>query len=70
MTFAVVDNESPTFTDLTGDGRPELVLQHRRPDSATPRFRRTIRRKPWTFHAISAEPRTTSGSRTAWASAT
>jgi len=25
LAFAVVDNESPTFTDLTGDGQPELV---------------------------------------------
>ncbi|MGD9632927.1 MAG: PVC-type heme-binding CxxCH protein, partial [Pirellulales bacterium] len=25
LAFAVVDNESPTFTDLTGDGKPELV---------------------------------------------
>jgi hypothetical protein len=24
--FPVVDNESPTFTDVTGDGRPELVF--------------------------------------------
>lgn len=27
VVFDVVDNESPTFTDLTGDGRPELVCQ-------------------------------------------
>ncbi len=26
--FDVVDNESPTFEDLTGDGIPELVLQN------------------------------------------
>ena len=26
LAFAVLDNESPTFTDLTGNGRPELVF--------------------------------------------
>ena len=26
LAFAVVDNESPTFQDLTGDGRPELIF--------------------------------------------
>ena len=26
LAFAVVENESPTFLDLTGDGRPELVF--------------------------------------------
>src|SRR5205814_7884378 len=25
LAFAQTDNESPTFTDLTGDGKPELV---------------------------------------------
>ncbi len=47
-----VDNESPTFTDLTGDGKPELVyhthgrLGYATPDAADPT-------KPWTFHPIS-----------------
>ena len=47
-----LDNESPTFTDLTGDGNPELVyhtrgrLGYAAPDPANPR-------KLWTFHAIS-----------------
>jgi len=27
--FAGVDNESPTFADLDGDGRPELICNHR-----------------------------------------
>ncbi len=47
-----VDNESPAFADLTGDGRPELVchsggtLGYATPDPSAPR-------KPWTFHPIS-----------------
>ncbi|HET7844138.1 MAG TPA: VCBS repeat-containing protein, partial [Xanthomonadales bacterium] len=28
VVFDGVDNESPAFTDLTGDGKPELVCQH------------------------------------------
>ncbi len=51
--FDGVDNESPTFTDLTGDGVPELVcmfqdrlgyatLDPRQPDA------------PWTWHPLSA----------------
>jgi hypothetical protein len=48
----VVDNESPTFTDITGDGRPELVCSvgghwgYATPDPADPT-------RVWTFHAIS-----------------
>ncbi|MBX3746200.1 MAG: VCBS repeat-containing protein [Verrucomicrobiae bacterium] len=44
-------NESPTFTDLTGDGRPELVCinggryGYARPDWSDPS-------KPWRFHPI------------------
>jgi len=47
-----LDNESPTFTDLTGDGKPELVyhtrgrLGYAAPEPADPR-------KPWTFHPLS-----------------
>jgi len=26
LVFPIVDNESPTFTDITGDGRPDLVF--------------------------------------------
>ncbi len=50
--FDVTDNESPTFTDLTGDGRPEIVCASKGsygyadPDWADPT-------KPWKFHAIS-----------------
>lgn len=27
--FSEVDNESPTFTDITGDGRPEIICNYR-----------------------------------------
>ena len=27
IVFQVTDNESPTFDDLTGDGKPELICQ-------------------------------------------
>ncbi len=52
--FSGVDNESPWFTDLTGDGRPELVCNHggafgyAAPDPGDPRA-------PWTFHAVSSD---------------
>jgi hypothetical protein len=55
--FDVTDNESPTFADLTGDGKPELLCQtsdaksglgqigFAQPDWSDPA-------KPWKFHAI------------------
>ncbi|HEY0456212.1 MAG TPA: VCBS repeat-containing protein [Verrucomicrobiae bacterium] len=52
MAFDVVDNESPTFGDLTGDGKPEIIchsggyLGYAEPDWSDPT-------KPWTFHKIS-----------------
>lgn len=52
VVFDVVDNESPSFIDLTGDGLPELVfntggrLGWAAPDWAAPAL-------PWTFHALS-----------------
>lgn len=48
----VTDNESPTFTDLTGDGKPELVCNsggyfgYATPDPANPTAK-------WTWHRIS-----------------
>lgn len=51
VVFDVVDNESPVFTDLTGDGKPELVCQHEdrigyaAPDWSDPG-------KPWPFRAL------------------
>jgi FG-GAP-like repeat/FG-GAP repeat len=50
--FDQTDNESPTFTDLTGDGNPELVCitkgqyGYAEPDWSNPAA-------PWRFHAIS-----------------
>jgi hypothetical protein len=52
VVFEQTDNESPAFTDLTGDGRPELVCITRgqygyaQPDWSDPR-------KPWRFRPIS-----------------
>lgn len=53
LAFAVVDNESPTFTDLTGDGQPELVCSTggklgyaEIPADPT---------QPWTFHPITED---------------
>ena len=52
--FRTTDNESPTFADLTGDGKPELVCitggryGYAAPDWADPA-------KPWTFHPLSPD---------------
>lgn len=50
--FDGVDNESPTFQDLTGDGKPELICQSGdRLGYATPDW--SAPEKPWTFHPVS-----------------
>jgi len=52
--FEQTDNESPTFTDLTGDGKPELICitqgryGYAQPDWDAPA-------KPWKFHPISPD---------------
>jgi hypothetical protein len=52
--FDVVDNESPTFGDLTGDGKPELIFHSRgvlgwaEPDAKDPNAK-------WTFHKLSPQ---------------
>jgi hypothetical protein len=52
VVFSGVDAESPVFTDLTGDGRPELLCAHGgqlgwiAPDWSDPS-------SPWTFHPLS-----------------
>ncbi len=52
MALDVTDNESPTFLDLTGDGKPEVVCSSKgaygwsEPDRTDPT-------KPWTWHALS-----------------
>jgi hypothetical protein len=56
--FDMVDNESPQWGDLTGDGKPEIICisEGTNPEGgrlgyATPDWSDTT--KPWTFHAIS-----------------
>jgi hypothetical protein len=56
--FDMVDNESPQWGDLTGDGKPEIICisegtdpQGGRLGYATPDWNDTA--KPWKFHAIS-----------------
>ena len=50
--FGQVDNESPTFADITGDGKPEIICNfggnfgYAEPDWKNPTT-------PWKFHAIS-----------------
>jgi hypothetical protein len=52
--FEQTDNESPTFADLTGDGKPELICitkgqyGYAQPDWSDPA-------KPWKFHALSPD---------------
>lgn len=49
--FEEVDNESPTFEDLTGDGKPELICNHLgNLGYATPNWNDTT--QPWTFVSI------------------
>lgn len=52
--FDKADNESPMLTDLTGDGRPELICNH---DGyvayASPNWKNPS--GPWTVHRISAK---------------
>ena len=50
--FDQTDNESPTFADLTGDGKPELVcITKGQYGYAEPHW--TAPEKPWRFHPIS-----------------
>ena len=52
--FDQTDNESPVFTDITGDGRPELVcITKGRYGYAEPDW--TAPARPWTFRAISPD---------------
>jgi hypothetical protein len=54
ITIDVTDNESPTFGDLTGDGKPELIcsskgfLGYAEPDWKNPTNK-------WTWHSISPD---------------
>jgi putative membrane-bound dehydrogenase-like protein len=51
LAFAAVDNESPTFGDLTGDGRPEIVC-HTGGRFGYAAYDPAEARKPWTFTPI------------------
>jgi FG-GAP-like repeat/FG-GAP repeat len=52
--FLQTDNQSPTFTDLTGDGKPELVcITNGRYGYAEPDWGDPTR--PWSFHPISPD---------------
>lgn len=52
--FNQTDNESPTFADITGDGKPELVcITKGQYGYATPDW--SAPAKPWMFHPISPE---------------
>ena len=52
VVFDVVDNESPTWMDLTGDGKPEIICNSGGYFGyVTPDWSDTT--KPWTFHKIS-----------------
>src|SRR5213079_1119317 len=54
VVFEPTDNESPTFADLTGDGKPELVCASQgKYGYAEPHWDEPT--KPWTFHAISPD---------------
>jgi hypothetical protein len=54
VVYSAVDNESATFTDIDGDGKPELVTQSNgyggwaQPDWANPA-------EPWTFRNVTQE---------------
>ncbi|MFM7100524.1 MAG: FG-GAP repeat domain-containing protein [Verrucomicrobiota bacterium] len=54
LALDVTDNESPTFTDLTGDGKPEIVCSSKgrygwaQPDPKHPTA-------PWAWHSLSPD---------------
>ena len=52
LAYPVVDNESPWFTDITGDGKPEIVCHTEgRLGYAEPNWDKPT--EPWTFHPVS-----------------
>ncbi len=54
VVFNVVDNESPAFADVTGDGKPELLcMSEGFVGYATVDWKEPA--KPWTFHRITAK---------------
>ena len=54
VVFDTVDNESPAWTDLTGDGLPEIVcITNGRYGYAEPDWNDPT--QPWTFHPITSD---------------
>lgn len=54
VVFDKTDNESPTFTDITGDGKPELVCSTQgQYGYAEPDWSDAA--KPWKFHPVSPD---------------
>ena len=54
LAFPVVDNESPNFADLTGDGKPELIFNTGgKLGYATPNWSQP--NEPWKFHPLSPQ---------------
>jgi putative membrane-bound dehydrogenase-like protein len=54
VAFPIVDNESPTFADLTGDGQPELVFHHQG-QLGYAEYDPSMPAEPWKFYAISPD---------------
>ena len=52
IAFPHVDNESPTFADITGDGQPEIVCSYKR-QLGYATFDKKSPDEVWEFHAIS-----------------
>ncbi|HEY6564289.1 MAG TPA: VCBS repeat-containing protein, partial [Pirellulaceae bacterium] len=54
LAYSAVDNESPTFTDLTGDGQPELVC-HTGGRFGYAEYDAKDVTRPWTFRPVSPD---------------
>lgn len=55
VAYPTVDNESPRFADLTGDGKPELIcMAHGHIGWAEPNWQNPA--ETWKFHKASAKP--------------
>ncbi len=54
LALPVVDNESPTFKDITGDGVPEIIC-HVKGMFGYGTFDKKEPTKPWSFHPVSPD---------------
>lgn len=54
LAFPTVDNESPTFGDINGDGKPEIIC-HTRGQLGYAEYDANKPAQPWLFHAISPD---------------